>query len=324
MTRILTAAAAQLGPIGRNETRASAVKRMIQMMRRGKERGVRYMVFPELALTTFFPRWYMEDWKEVERFFERQMPSADVLPLFEAAREYGIGFYLGYAELTDDGQHFNTSILVNDKGRIVGKYRKVHLPGHSEHEPQRPWQHLEKRYFQPGDLGFPVWRSMGAIHGMAICNDRRWPEVFREMSLQGVEVVSLGYNTPDENTSASEPKHLRNFHNDLVLQAAAYQNSCYVIATAKAGIEEGVGLIGGSLIAQPSGEIVAKAQTLGDEMVVADLNLDATRMGKETIFNFARHRRIEHYSRITGQTGVVLPPEGEVQGDPVPSRHAPA
>src|SRR5690606_35223385 len=126
------------------ESRTSCVNRMIEMMREAKSRGVRYMVFPELALTTFFPRWYMEDWKEVETFFEKQMPTKEVLPLFEKAAEWGIGFYLGYAELTEDGHHFNTSILVNDKGRIVGKYRKVHLPGHSEHEPQRPWQHLEK------------------------------------------------------------------------------------------------------------------------------------------------------------------------------------
>ena len=155
---------------------------------------------------------------------------------------------------------------------------------------------------------------------MAICNDRRWPETYRSMSLQGAEIISLGYNTPDENTSAFEPKHLRNFHNDLVVQASAYQNSCYVIATAKAGIEEGVGMIGGSLIAQPSGEIVAKAQTLDDELVVADLRLDLVQMGKETVFNFAKHRRIEHYGRITSQTGVELPPEGEVEGEDVLSR----
>ena len=317
MARIITAAAAQMGPIARAESRTSCVNRMIEMMREAKSRGVRYMVFPELALTTFFPRWYMEDWKEVETFFERTMPTKETLPLFEKAAEWGIGFYLGYAELTEDGHHFNTSILVNDKGRIVGKYRKVHLPGHSEHEPHRPWQHLEKRYFEPGDLGFPVWRTMGAIHGMAICNDRRWPETYRSMSLQGAEIISLGYNTPDENTSAFEPKHLRNFHNDLVVQASAYQNSCYVIATAKAGIEEGVGMIGGSLIAQPSGEIVAKAQTLEDELVVADLRLDLVQMGKETVFNFAKHRRIEHYGRITSQTGVELPPAGEIEGEDV-------
>src|SRR3546814_10837640 len=126
------------------------------------------------------------------------------------------------------------------------------------------------------------------------------------MGLQGCEGGSICYNTPDENTAASEPKHLRNFHNDLVAQAAAYQNSCYVIATAKAGTEEGVGMIGGSLIAQPSGEIVAKAQTLGDELVIADLDLDATQMGKETIFNFAKHRRIERSEEQTSELQSLL------------------
>jgi len=307
MSRILTAAAAQLGPIARDESRESAVARMVDLMRRGAERGVRYMVFPELALTTFFPRWYMEDWAEVDGFFETEMPGPATRPLFEASAQYGIGFYLGYAEKTPDGQRYNTAILVDDKGEIVGKYRKVHLPGHAEHEPHRPWQHLEKRYFEPGDLGFPVWRSQGGIMGMAICNDRRWPEMYRVMGLQGMQVLSLGYNTPDVNTSAWEPNHLRMFHNHLVMQAGAYQNSCYVIATAKAGIEEGVGMIGGSCIVQPSGEIVALAQTVGDELVIADLDLDLCRMGKETIFNFAKHRRIEHYGIIASQTGVVEP-----------------
>ena len=87
-----------------------------------------------------------------------------------------MGFTFGYAELTPQGQHFNTSILVDKAGRIVGKYRKIHLPGHVEFDPERTHQHLEKRYFEPGDLGFPVWRNMGGLLGMMICNDRRWPE----------------------------------------------------------------------------------------------------------------------------------------------------
>ena len=59
---------------------------------------------------------------------------------------------------------FNTSILVDKSGRIVGKYRKIHLPGHAEHEPWRPFQHLEKRYFEVGDLGLGVWKTMGGQH----------------------------------------------------------------------------------------------------------------------------------------------------------------
>jgi predicted amidohydrolase len=67
-------------------------------------------------------------------------------------------------------------------------------------------------------------------------------------------------------------------------------------------------MIAGSLIVNPNGEIVAAAKTEEDELIVADCDLDATAFGKATIFNFKAHRRIEHYDRITSQTGVILPP----------------
>ena len=215
----------------------------------------------------------------------------------------------GYAELTSDGHHFNTSIIVDKAGKVVGKYRKIHLPGHADYDSKRAFQHLEKRYFEPGDLGFPVWRTLGGIFGMCICNDRRWPETYRVMGLQGVEMVVLGFNTPSVNSEkAEEGPHMRHFHNRLSVQAGAYQNSAWVVAVAKGGSEDGHHMIAGSIIANPDGEIVAEAKTEDDELVVADCDLDATRFGKETIFNFARHRRVEHYGRITSQTGVILPP----------------
>ena len=306
MSRIVTVGAAQLGPIAPDEERSSAVKRMVALLRQAKAKGCDLVVFPEMALTTFFPRYYEADRAKMDRFFEREMPGPETRSLFEAAQEADIAFYLGYCELTPDGHHFNTSILV-DRGEIIGKYRKVHLPGHAEHEPQRPWQHLEKRYFEAGDLGWPVWRCKNGIMGMGLCNDRRWPETYRVMSLKGVELVMFGYNTPDRNTAAPEPNHLRMFHNHLVMQAGAYQNSCFVVGTAKAGIEDGCMLIGGSCIIQPSGEIIALTQTLEDELIVAACDLELASMGKETVFNFAKHRRIEHYGIISSQTGVEIP-----------------
>jgi predicted amidohydrolase len=311
--RIITVGGAQLGPIQRAEKREAVVERLIALLREGHRKGCQIVVFPELALTTFFPRWYMPDWKEVETFFEREMPNPAVQPLFDEAKRLKIGFYLGYAELTPDGHHFNTCILVDDQGQIVGKYRKVHLPGHAENEPERPFQHLEKRYFEPGDLGFPVWRTMGGIMGMCICNDRRWPETYRVMGLKGVELLMLGYNTPAINAwamvhSAPEPEHLRMFHNHIVMQAGAYQNSTWVVAVAKAGIEEGCSLIGGSCIIAPTGEIVALARGVDDELIVADCDLALCKYGKDTVFNFAKHRRIEHYGLISSQTGVTEPP----------------
>ena len=82
-----------------------------------------------------------------------------------------------------------------------------------------------------------------------------------------------------------------------------------MVAVAKAGVEDGHPLFGSSVIVDPDGEIVAETATENDEVIVHACDLDAARFGKETIFDFKRHRRIEHYGRITSQTGVEVPPE---------------
>jgi len=128
------------------------------------------------------------------------------------------------------------------------------------------------------------------------------------MGLQGVEMVLLGFNTPSVNSQRpNESRELRDFHNDISIQAGAYQNGTWVVAIAKAGIEDGHELLGGSSIVHPSGRIVACTESTDDELIVADCDLDECNFYKETIFDFARHRRIEHYGLITEQTGVVRP-----------------
>jgi predicted amidohydrolase len=309
MERFINVAGAQTGPIARDESRQQVVSRLLELMREAKARGSDIVVFPELALTTFFPRWWMEDDAD---FFEREMPSAATRPLFEAAQSLGIGFYLGYAELAKENgatHRYNTAILVDKNAAIVGKYRKVHLPGHPDNRAHYPFQHLEKRYFEPGDLGFPVWRAFGGNVGMCICNDRRWPETYRVMGMQGVELVLLGYNTPTHLPWVPVYDHLADFHNHLCMQAGAYQNSTWVVGIAKAGNEEGSELLAGSCIVAPSGEIVAQATTKGDEVFTARCDLAISRFNKEAMFNFAQHRRIEHYGLITRQAGAI-PPQG--------------
>jgi predicted amidohydrolase len=302
--------AAQMGPTQKADSRQVVVRRMLDLLAQAAAAKCDLVVYPELALTTFFPRWYMTDQSEVDAWFEREMPNAVTRPLFETAAQNHIGISFGYAELTPDGRRFNAALLTDRDGRIVGKYRKVHLPGHAEYDPTRSFQHLEKRYFEPGDLGFPVWRTMGGIVGMCICNDRRWPETYRVMGLQGVELIVLGYNTPAANSQKSdEGADKRRFHNRLTVQAGAYQNSTWVVAVAKGGVEDGYPMIAGSMIVNPDGEIVAEAKTEDDELIVVDCDLDATIFGKESVFDFSRHRRFEHYGRITSQTGVIRPPE---------------
>ena len=306
MARTVTLAAAQMGPISRSEDRASVVARLIAMMRQAKAMGADVVAYPEATLTAFFPHWFTEDEAEVDAWFEREMPGPQTQPLFDEARRLAIGFHLGYCELDFSAgrkRRFNTSILVDSSGTIIGKYRKIHLPGHSDHRPGTPFQNLEKRYFEVGDLGFGVWRAYGGVAGMIICNDRRWPESYRVLGLQGVDMVFCGYNTPVHHPAAPDHDRLGQFHNELSMQSGAYQNSCWVVGIAKAGMEEGVDMIAGSCIIAPNGEIVARATSADDEVIVARCDLDLGRSYRETTFNMAIHRRPEHYRMIVERTG---------------------
>lgn len=305
--RSIGLAVAQLGAVNLADSRASVVRRLLDMMREARSRGAEFVVFPELALTTFFPRYWMTEAEAQARYFEAAMPNAETQPLFDAARELGLGFYLGYAELTEDQRGFNTAIIVNPQGAIVGKYRKIHLPGHADHKVDAPFQHLEKKFFEVGDLGFRVFDTQSVRFGMCLCNDRRWPETYRVMALQGAEVIVLGYNTPSVNIHWNEPVHLRTSTHLISLQANAYQNGVWVAASAKCGSEDGHHMIGSSVIVAPTGEIVARTLTEEDEVISTRADLDIGAMFREHVFNFAKHRRPEHYRLITERTGVGEP-----------------
>jgi predicted amidohydrolase len=306
MSRIITVGAAQLGPIQKEHTKTSAVERLIALMRQASSNGCDLVVFPELALTTFFPRWFVDDITEADHWYETSMPSPVTQPLFDEARRLSIGFSLGYAELTPDGHRFNTQILVEKDGSVVAKYHKVHIPGHEHHEPDRPFQHAERYYFEPGPEGFGVWKAFGARVGMMICNDRRWPETYRVMGLKGVEMILCGYNTPIHYVPDPSQDILQGFHNALVMQSGAYQNGSWVVGVAKGGVEEGVDSLGQTCIVAPSGQIVAQAYTTGDELVVARCDLDWCSRYKDTLFNFDKYRRPEVYGSITAQKGVIF------------------
>jgi predicted amidohydrolase len=224
--RLLTVAAAQLGPIkSLDSPRSEALTRMIALCEEAKLKTVRLVVFPELAFTTFFPGYIIEKQEDLDKFFESASPqdpytiihSPNGKPLFDKAADLGIDICVGYGErwTAEDGRitYYNTAIYYSAiQRRGIAKYRKIHLPG--RHEPDtRPGvtQQLEKRYFAVGNLGFEAFRvpdllpnavkskdatSMedtqghgDPILGMLLCNDRRWAEGWRSYGLQGVELV---------------------------------------------------------------------------------------------------------------------------------------
>ncbi|KZT21894.1 carbon-nitrogen hydrolase [Neolentinus lepideus HHB14362 ss-1] len=334
MPRVVRLAAAQMGATHRTDPREKTLARMLRLLEDAAAQGAQVVLYPEIAFTTFFPRYIIHDKNELESWYEHGdiTKSPQTKPLFDRAQELGIDISLGFAEAADDGQHFNSCIYYSSHdGSIISKYRKIHLPGTFEpFENPDAIQQLEKRYFKPGDLGWKAFRVPGLekngppegrgdpIFGMMICNDRRWAESWRVLGLQGVEVVLCGYNTAgyapdlwgsDPNQDPKEAEASALFQHKLSMQGHSYTNSTFSVSAARCGYDDGkFHLIAGSCIVGPEGYILAESKTSEDEIIVADCDLDACKQGKEKTFNFSKHRRIEHYKLITEQKGVVEPP----------------
>lgn len=129
---------------------------------------------------------------------------------------------------------------------------------------------------------------------MLVCYDRRWPKAYREMGLmEGEELIMLGYNTPTTNgQGGDEDLEKRIFHSTLCMQAGAYQNSCWVVGVAKAGVEDGHGLFGGSVIVDPDGTVVVQTETDEDELITARSNRADACIGRDVVNKAVDARKI--------------------------------
>lgn len=323
MPRLIKIAAAQIGAIDRTTSRSTALSRASTLLRSAAAQSVQLVVFPELALTTFFPR-YLLTGSELASFFSTQEPLTDphTAPLFALAGELGVDIVLGFAEreadAPEDGRGYNSCVYYSAcQKRIVARYRKVHLPGTVEpFEDPEAINQLEKRYFAPGDGGFEAFRAPGlvdgalkagdvrngektdgrgdALVGMLICNDRRWPEAWRALTLQGAELVVFGYNTgaamahlwgnEGKGMSMEDQKREALWHSRLVQQANSYMHACFSVSAARCGLDDGkYELIAGSCIVGPEGHVLAEAKTEGDELIIADIDLEDCRQGKQKV-----------------------------------------
>jgi predicted amidohydrolase len=238
MPRHIKVAAAQMGPNNEGTPREEIVERMLALLELAIRDGVEVVAYPEMALTTYFPKKVRPDF---EQFFETEVPPKALEPLLRRAAQARVAVHAGFCEKAD-GRRFNSALLTDRDGRLCGTFRKIHLPGTKA--PDGFAQVYEPYYFAHGDSGYKVFDCAGARVGIAICQDRRYPESYRCLALEGAELILIGYNTP------TSPLALE--LNELCMRAGAYANLCFVVGVAKAGVEDGVELIGGSAAGSPS------------------------------------------------------------------------
>ena len=284
MARSLKVAAAQLGAINEGTSREEMVDRMLALLEQAIREAVEILAYPELALTPYFPKRLRDDY---DQFFEIEVPPKCLEPLLRRAGQAGVVCHVGFAEKAGP-RHFNTAILTDEQGALCGTYRKIHLPGVTK--PDGYAQVYEPYFFEVGDSGFRVFPTRRATIGIAVCQDRRFPESYRSLGILGAEIVLIGYNTPLSPLALDL--------NELCLRAGAYQNNLFVVGVAKAGVEDGVEFIAGSCIVNPMGQVIAKAATNGDELVAARIDLDQMVPARKR-WNFLGRRRPEHYALLT-------------------------
>jgi predicted amidohydrolase len=286
MDKTLTVAAAQLGPS--SPSKAQTVERMVTLMTEAGQREVELLTFPELSLTPYFATRVRESCDE---FLEESFPPSGTEPLFEAAQQAQLHWLLPYAE-RENGQIFNCAVLIDPHGEAVHKYRKAHIPGVVEPRWEGP-DIFEKRYFTEGNLGFPVTVLPKVQFGSLICYDRRFSEAYRSLALGSAELICIPYNTP----TFGQPREKGHETAEILLRAAAIENQLFIVAAGKAGIEDGLEYIGGSEVISPTGEVLAKAHTDGDELVVASIHLNTISKLKDK-WDFLPDRRPELYHTL--------------------------
>lgn len=281
----ILAAALQLGPA--NTTIRQTVERILVLIDSAARRGVTLAGLPELALTPYFAAQVHSDLDPYVSLTENQWAIATISAALKSAK---MACSVPFAEIEDQSL-YNSMAFIDASGKRVGTFRKMHIPGQVEPKADGSMTILEKRYFAPGDLGFGVFDAGGLRLGGLICYDRRFPEAYRSLANNGADVMCVGYNTPvmGGGTLAAARRA-----SELAMCGGAYSTATHIIGAGKAGTEGNVRYIGGSLIIGPDGVILNKARTNGDEVVLAEIDLEKQAKVRER-WNFEVNRRPADY-----------------------------
>jgi predicted amidohydrolase len=286
MTRMITLAAAQTGPVPSDDWRDSVPSACATIEKAAAGRAD-IVCFSELFMTPFFPNVLTHDF---DRYFV-SLPDPKLQPVFDAAADNRIALVFPFGEKS--ARHYYNSCLVADKnGKQLGIYRKTHIPAILPSEQPGGTGSYEKFYFSPGSE-FPVFELCGTKIGIQICYDRKYPEGSRLLALKGAEILFM----PICAATYGETQ-LRGNTWDIPLLARAYENGVFVVAVNRAGEERGRHHIGRSMIVDPVGaEILAVASHDQPELLLATVDLDHVAKA-QTSLPWWRDRRPELYAGL--------------------------
>ena len=274
-----------------SDDQADNMRRAVAGVREAAAKGAKVVCLPELFLSRYFCQ--VED----HRFFQlaEPIPGPSTTSLGALAKELGVVIIASLFEKRAEGLYHNTTAILDADGKYLGKYRKMHIPDDPNY--------YEKFYFTPGDLGFRSWDTQHAKAGVLICWDQWYPEAARLTALTGAQILfyptAIGWLIAEK----AEYGAAQQASWETIQRSHAIANGVYVVAVNRVGVEpgpnQGIEFWGGSFVAAPNGEIIAKAGT-GEETIVVEVDTGRVDVAR-THWPFLRDRRVDAYGGMTSR-----------------------
>jgi N-carbamoylputrescine amidase len=260
---------------------AANVEKHIAAVREAANNGAQIICLQELFDAQYFPQFVA-----VESYnFARQIPDNVTVTMQNLAKELGIVLIVPIYEEAMTGVYFNTVLVYDADGTYLGKYRKNHIPDGP--------QYLEKYYFTPGDLGYPVFDTKFGRIAIGICWDEWFPEVARIFALQGANIIFY------PSAIGSEPDRPEYSSADAwqcVIRSHGIANNVFIAAPNRVGTEQDMTFYGESFISDPFGTFLAKANDK-DAILYADCDFSKVKEARE-LLQFFRDRRVDTYAPL--------------------------
>jgi N-carbamoylputrescine amidase len=262
----------------------------LELIREAAKNGAQIVCLPELFRSQYFCQSENHD----NFSLAETIPGPSTDALTKLARETSVIIVASIFEKRAAGVYHNTAVMIDADGKILGKYRKMHIPDDPSY--------YEKFYFTPGDLGFQSWKTMRGHLGVCVCWDQWYPEAARLTALRGAEIIfyptAIGWH-PKEKKEFGKAQHSSW---ETIQRSHAIANGCYIAVANRVGHEapaggDGIEFWGESFVCGPDGEIIAKGSVDREEIVLAEIDWSVVNR-QRTHWPFLRDRRVDAYAGI--------------------------
>lgn len=257
------------------------LERAVVLIKKAAARGANIICLPELFRTPYFP----QKRKQNKFEFAEVVPSFSTRAIQKLAKTLGVVIIMPIYEMTTKNKFFNTAVVFDRDGKLLGKYHKIHIP-------QDPGFY-EKEYFEEGQTGYKIFKTKFATFAVLICYDQWFPEAARMARLKGAEIIF--YPTAIGDIIGQSPRE-GDWHDawETVQRGHAIANSVYVAAVNRVGREGQTSFWGQSFVADPFGNVVARASKSRDEILLAPVDLALNKFVSDG-WGFLRNRRPDTY-----------------------------